>query len=174
MTVVVAETARLLLRRLEIADAAFMCRLFNEPSWLQNIGDRGVRTTQDAEHYIRTKTWETYQRLGFGMYLVESKAEACAIGLCGLVSREALPDPDIGFAMLPGFWGRGYAFEAAHAVMAHARALGFARLLAVVSPGNERSSRLLEKLGFALEGAVRLTPEGEELKLFAAGEPSAR
>lgn len=166
---IVTETSRLILRHLAPADAAFYRRLVNEPSWLQNIGDRGIRTQEDAEEYIRTKSMETYRTLGFGMYLVESKADAQPIGVCGLVKRESLPDLDLGFALLPEFWGQGYAREAAAAVMDLARtSLGLSRLLAITSLGNHASGSLLEKLGFRFEGIVRLPPGEEELKLFSA------
>lgn len=165
----IAESARLSLRRIELIDAAFLCRLLNEPSWLENIGDRGVRTTQDAEQYIQTKVHETYEAHGFGMYLVESKHDRVAIGLCGLVSRESLGGVDLGFALLPQFWGQGLAFEAASAVMTHAReSLSLTRLLAIVAPRNVRSSQLLENLGFEFRRMVRLTPEAEELRLYEA------
>lgn len=164
----VAETSRLILRYLTPNDAVFFCRLVNEPSWLENIGDRGVRTPEDAEAYIRTRYMEAYRTLGFGMYLVESKALAQPIGVCGLVERDSLPDLDIGFALLPEFRGQGYAREAAAAVMDLARtSLGLSRLLAITSPGNRASGALLEKLGFRFEGMIRLPPGEEELKLFA-------
>lgn len=165
----VAETARLSLRQLALSDAAFMCRLLNEPSWLLNIGDRGVRTPADAERYIETTALQMYQRLGFGMYLLESKPDAEPIGLCGLVKRDSLPDADLGFALLPEFWGQGYAFEASAAVMAHARtAFGLSRLLAIVTPTNQPSIKLLEKLGFRFQQMIRTISTGENLKLYAA------
>lgn len=163
----IAETARLRLRHLELPDAAFYCRLLNEPSWLANIGDRGVRTVADAEQYLRTKSIPLYETLGYGMYLVETRDERRPIGLCGLVKRDALPDPDLGFALLPEFWGKGYAHEASLAVMNHARdVLGIRRLFAIVTPANERSIALLEGLGFTHHGAFRLTPQDQELKLY--------
>ncbi|MGH8428523.1 MAG: GNAT family N-acetyltransferase [Gammaproteobacteria bacterium] len=165
---VIAETDRLRLRQLAPSDAAFLCRLLNEPSWLQNIGDRDVRTVEDAERYIHSKIMESYRTLGFGMNLVESKTGCEPMGVCGLVKRDALPVPDIGFAFLPEFWGQGYAFEAASALMRDAEvSLGLNRLLAIVSPGNDASCRLLEKLGFKSEGHFRLNPEDKELELYA-------
>ncbi|MGH8761316.1 MAG: GNAT family N-acetyltransferase, partial [Burkholderiales bacterium] len=145
----VAQTGRLVLRHFTTADAAFYRRLVNEPSWLQNIGDRGIRTTADAEVYICTTTFEGYKALGFGMYVVESKTDGTPLGVCGLVKRDTLPVPDIGFAFLPEHWGRGYALEAAGAIVEHARtALALTKLLAIVNPENTPSCRLLEKLGF--------------------------
>lgn len=165
----IAETERLSLRHMTPGDAAFLCRLMNEPSWLQNIGDRGVRTVEDAERYIRNRIFDAYQRHGFGMYVVESKLHGQPIGTCGLVRRDTLPSADLGFALFPEFWGQGFAFEAASAVMTHARdVLQLPPLLAIVSPHNTRSSRLLEKLGFAYQGLIRLSPNDEELRLYAA------
>ena len=151
-----------------LSDAAFVCRLLNEPSWLQNIGDRGVRSIVDAESYIESKVIQMYIAMGFGMYVAESKADSVPIGICGLVQREAFPAPDIGFAFMPEFWGQGYAREAATAVMQHSRKqLGLDKLVAIVTPTNERSCRLLESLGFVHEGEFRAGPDDKELKLYA-------
>lgn len=164
----VAETERLTLRHFAVTDAEFFCRLLNEPSWLQNIGDRGVRSIEDAQQYIQNKTMEMYRTLGFGMYLVESKPDASPIGICGLVKRDSLDAVDLGFALLPEYCGKGYAFEAARAVMDYARVShGLSRVLAVVVPTNQRSTMLLEKLGFVLQGPIRLAPDSEELRLYA-------
>lgn len=168
---VVAESGRLRLRLLSPPDAPFLVRLMNEPSWLQNIGDRGIRSAADAERYLETTALAMYRTRGFGMYLVEKRADGAAIGLCGLVRRDALPEADLGFALLPEFWGQGYAREAAAAVLAHARtALGIFRLLAIVAPHNRRSVALLERLGFQAQGEVQLG--GEALALFAWVAPA--
>lgn len=170
----IAETERLILREMALSDATFFCGSLNEPSWLQNIGDRGVRTPEDAERYIREKIWEAYNAHGFGMYVVESKQHGQPIGTCGLVRRGTLPGADLGFAMLPEFWGQGFAFEAASAVMTFARDIQhLPPLLAIVNPDNTRSCRLLAKLGFEYQRLIRLTPGSEELKLYVAVERSA-
>jgi RimJ/RimL family protein N-acetyltransferase len=163
------ETDRLALRQLDAGDAAFILRLLNDPSWLRYIGDRGVRTLEDARSYIETGPALMYRRFGFGLYLVERKADAVAIGICGLVRRESLPDADLGFAFLPEFRGSGYAFESASAVLDWAgRAKGLTRILAITTADNHASSRLLEKLGFRFEKWVRLKDDAEELRLYAA------
>ncbi|HET7306923.1 MAG TPA: GNAT family N-acetyltransferase [Gammaproteobacteria bacterium] len=166
MTKLIAHTERLVLRQMEPADALFLCRLLNEPSWLQNIGDKGVRTPQDADAYIRTNFVGVYRVLGFGMYLVESRKQARPMGVCGLVKRNGLPHPDIGFGFMPEFRGRGYAFEAASAVVEHARALGFEKLLGIAKSTNCPSIKLLEKLGFRSEGLTRLATSAESLRLY--------
>jgi RimJ/RimL family protein N-acetyltransferase len=163
----VLETDRLIIRWLTVEDAAFIFELVNDPSWLRFIGDRGVRTLEDARNYILKGPVEMCGRLGFGLYLVELKDEGVPIGTCGLIKRDSLKDVDIGFAFLPSFRGQGYAYEAASAVLAYGRnTLGLARIVAIVSPGNERSIKLLEKLGFQFEQKVRLS-ERDEVKLFA-------
>ena len=166
---IVAETARLRLRWLDDADAPFILRLVNERSWIRYIGDRNVRSVEDAQRYLRNGPVAMYERLGFGLNLVESKATGEPLGICGLIKRDALEDVDLGFAFLPGAWGQGYALESAAAVMDHGRReLGLATIVAIVSPDNERSCRLLGKLGFRLERRVRLKPDDEELELYAA------
>ena len=152
-----------------IDDAAFLIRQLTQPSWLQYIGDRGVRSAEHAERYIQSRTLEQYRTLGYGMNLVQLKSTGDPIGVCGLVKRESLPHPDLGFALLEDYWGKGYAVEAAAAVMEHARrVLGIPHLLAITTTTNERSGNVLTKLGFRLENDAYLTPEGERLKLYVA------
>ena len=159
-------TARLRLRDIAPADAPFILGLLNEPSFIENIGDRGVRTIEDACAYIVNGPVASYARHGFGLYLVELP-EAGPIGICGILKRDTLADPDLGFAFLPAYWGQGYAFESASAVRHHARTeLGLGRLLAITNPSTAASGRLLEKLGFRFDGVTRLSPNGAELKLF--------
>lgn len=164
----IAETSRLSLRQLTPEDAPFFYRLVNDPGWLQNIGDRGVKNDSDAAAYIRNKSMLMYQTLGFGMYLVSLKAQDTPIGVCGLVKREVFEHADLGFALLPEFCGKGYAAEAATAVMAYAHvSLGMSRLLAITLPSNLRSSGLLRRLGFQFEGMVSPNPAEPPLQLYA-------
>ena len=166
----VLETGRLTLRWLDEGDAAFILRLVNEPSWLLHIGDRGIRTLEAARDYIETGPRAMYRQHGFGLFLVELKEEGgagTAIGLCGLLRRETLVDVDVGFALLPEFWGQGYAVESVSAVVMWARdTLGLTRLVAVTSPGNVPSGRLLEKLRFSVEELVRLQEGAPEIKRY--------
>jgi RimJ/RimL family protein N-acetyltransferase len=156
------------LRPLRADDAAFMLALLNDEGFLRHVGDRGVRTVEAAAAYIDNGARASYQRYGFGLYLVERRETAEPIGICGLVKRDLLPQPDLGFALLPRFRSAGYAREAAQAVLAHARgALGLTRILAITSLDNAASIALLGTLGFRFEGNTRLTPDGEELRLFA-------
>lgn len=169
------ETGRLALKRLTTDDAAFMLDLLNQPSFIQNVGDRGVRTLAQAQAYIANGAVASYARHGFGLYLVAVKETGEAAGICGLVRREGLEHVDIGFAFLPQHWGKGYAVESAAAVKAYARDVaGLRRLVAITTPGNWPSIRVLEKIGLAFEKTVRLSPDGEELKLFSCDlSPSA-
>lgn len=164
----ILDTERLTLREMSVDDAAFMLGLLNEASFLRFIGDRGVRTVEDARGYLLKGPIDSYQRFGFGMYLVELKGEASPMGVCGLVKRETLPDVDIGFAFMPAFWSKGYALESAAAVMGYAReVVGLKRLVAIVSPDNERSIRLLSKLGFRFERMITWPEDGAQLELYA-------
>ena len=148
----VLQTERLMLRCLVGADAPFILGLLNDPAWMRFIGDRGVRTVEAARAYLEERMISMYARLGFGLWMVELKEGGKPAGICGLVKRDALPEVDLGFAFMPEYRGRGYAYESALAVREHAvGALGLARLLAITSPANAASVRLLERLGFAHE-----------------------
>jgi RimJ/RimL family protein N-acetyltransferase len=161
------ETERLRLRRLASDDAAFILRLLNEPSFIENIGDKGARTLDDAVSYILNGPVASYERFGFGLYLVELKESGVAIGMCGLLKRDTLDDVDIGYAYLPEFWSKGYALEAASAVMDYARdRLGLKRVVAITSLDNQSSIRLLEKIGFRYEGLIKLPGSEKQIKLF--------
>lgn len=166
----VADTQRLTLRRLDEGDAAFVLELLNEPPFLRFIGDRGARTLDDARRYILNGPQQSYARLGFGLYRVDLRADGQPLGICGLIKRDTLDDVDLGFAFSERHWGHGYAYEAAAAVMRQAREVhGLERVVAITSPDNEASMRLLGKLGFRFERQVRLKPDDAPVNLFAAG-----
>ncbi len=161
------ETRRLRLRRLSEDDHAFLIELLNQPSFVRFIGDRGVRTAEQAKKYVRDGPAASYERHGFGLLCVELKRGGAPIGMCGLLQRDALEDPDVGFAFLPAYWGRGYAREAAQAVLDAARErLGLERVAAITSLDNAASIRLLEALGFGERGRVTLAAGEPELRLF--------
>jgi RimJ/RimL family protein N-acetyltransferase len=164
----IIETERLRLRPLSADDAEFMLRLLNERSFLDNIGDRGVRTIEDARAYLAEGPLASYERFGFGLCRVELKETTVPTGICGLLKRDVLEDVDIGYALFPEFWSKGYAHEAATAIMTLAREqFGFKRVLAITNPNNKSSIRLLEKMSFRFERMVRLTDDAPESKLFA-------
>ena len=164
----ILETERLRLRPLTVADAGFMLQLLNEPAYIQFITDRGVRTLEDAQAYLLKGPIESYKRFGLGVYLTELKETATPLGVCGLIRRETLKDIDIGYAFLPQFWSNGYAFEAATAMLAYGHdALNLKRIVAVVSPDNESSIKLLTKLGLKVEHLIKWPEDNSDLKLFA-------
>ncbi len=151
----VLDTRRLTLRRIEPADAGFILEITNDADWLRHIGDRGIRSLDDARRYITDGPRAMYERHGFGLYLVILRDTGTPIGLCGPVKRDWLDDADIGFAFLPAFRGRGYALEAAAATLEYCRTtLGLRRIAAIVSPGNADSLQLLGRLGLRFERMV--------------------
>ena len=163
----VLETERLSLRQFTVDDAQFILTLLNEPSFLRYIGDKQVRNLEDARQYILNGPVASYERNGFGLCLVELKESYTPIGMCGFLKREELPDPDIGFAFMPEFWSKGFAFEAASAALQDARErLKLSRILAITSLDNEASIKLLERLGFRFESVIRLSEDREQVKLF--------
>lgn len=166
---IVLETERLVQRRLTIDDAKFILTLVNEPSFLRYIGDKKVRNIEDARQYILNGPIASYEKNGFGLYLVALREPLTPIGICGLLKREELADVDIGFAFLPDFWGQGFAYEAATAVMNYARrTLKLQRVVAITNSDNESSIKLLERLGFSFERLITLAKDGDEVKLFAS------
>ena len=165
----ILETDRLRLRKLSVEDAGVILRLLNEPSFIENIGDKGVRNLDDACSYILDGPVASYEKFGFGLYLVELRESGVPVGMCGLLKREALEDVDLGYALVPEFWSKGYALESALAVLSFARnTLGLKRVVAITNPDNQSSIRLLEKMGFRFEKMVRLTDDAPEIKLFAS------
>ena len=148
-------------------DAPFILELLNDPSFIRNIGDRRVRTLDGARAYIRTGPVASYERFGFGLWLVELK-DGAPIGMCGLLKRDVLEDVDIGFAYLPAYQAKGYGFEGARAVLDHGRdVLRLQRIVAIVNNDNAPSARLLEKLGMMFERMVQPFPDEPPLRLFA-------
>ena len=163
----VLETERLILRQLTQDDAEFIFELLNEPSWIQNIGDRHIRTLDDARAYIVNGPVASYAKNGFGLYLIVLKEANESIGMCGLIRREGLEDVDIGYALLPRYWSNGYAVEAAQAVKEYAKnVVGLKRIVAIVDPANQGSIRVLEKIGLRYEKMIRLSADDIDLKLF--------
>lgn len=164
----ILETKRLTLRKISEADAEFILDLLNQSSFIKYIGDRNVRTREQAARYIKSKMTISYDQFGFGMYLVELKKTKTPIGVCGFVKRESLPDADIGFAFLADFEGKGFGFESAEELLKYGEnEFGFKRVLAIASQDNHASHKLLEKLGFQFECLVKLPHDPEELKMFS-------
>jgi [ribosomal protein S5]-alanine N-acetyltransferase len=161
-------TERLLLRPFQLTDAPFIRELLNTPGWLQYIGDRGVNTVEDAHWYLLDRIIPSYQKFGFGFYCCELLASGTPIGMCGVVQRPYLDDPDIGFAFLPAFTGQGYALESAQAMLAHATEVWkLPKILAFTTLDNERSIQLLKKIGLHIVGPFSTPDDDEELLLMS-------
>ncbi len=157
-------TPRLHLRPFILDDAPFILRLLNEPSFLQHIGDKGVRDLEGAKGYLTNGPMVSYARHGHGLMAVELKETCEPIGMCGLLKRDNLDHPDLGYAFLPAFWSKGYALEAARAVLEDAKR---ERVLAIVSQGNAASIRLLEKLGFGFVRLEAMSPDEPKVAVYA-------
>jgi RimJ/RimL family protein N-acetyltransferase len=168
----IIETERLYLRELNFDDIPFILSLLNSPGWLRYIGDRGVKNEDQAKEYLLKGPMKSYGENGFGLYLVEEKISGWSIGLCGLLKRDNLQYPDLGFAFLPDFMGKGFAMEASKGVLDLAKSdLGLVTILAIVLPDNKSSIKLLEKLGFQYMKTVQVK-EGEDLSLFQKDQSS--
>jgi RimJ/RimL family protein N-acetyltransferase len=163
----ILETDRLLLRQLTLNDAPFIIDLVNSPGWLANIGDRHIQTEEQARAYLQQGPLASYKSNGFGLYLIELKNDRGPIGMCGILKRDSLDYPDIGFALMPAFTGKGYAAEIAMATMAFAKnALKLPVVAAIVLPANKASIKLLGKLGMTYRKTVMSPDTNEELMLF--------
>lgn len=163
----ILETTRLVLRPLTTDDADFMLELMNEPAFIRNVADRGIRQRADAVAYIEEKILPSYANFNFGFYGVDLKESSAPIGICGLVKRETLEDVDVGFSILERYWGNGYAFEAAAAMMEYGRTvLGINRIVGITAPHNRASIRLLEKLGLKFQREIDFPEFGRGRLLF--------
>jgi len=164
----IVETPRLKLRELTVDDAEFILGLVNEPSFLANIGDKGVRTLDDAKEFILDGPWKRGQRRGYGQFMVELKPDGTPIGVCGLLYRKALDVTDVGCAFLPPYWRQGFAYEAASAVMKYGRStLGVKKIVGLTSEENLASIGLLEKFGMTFQGIVKMSEDDEGTALYS-------
>lgn len=163
------ETERLILRRVTIDDADLMLAIWTDPDFVRHVGDRGIRTIEQAREAVRSGPLQLYADYGYGPYVLVQKSEGARAGICGLFRREHLEYPDIGFALLPEYCGRGLASEAAAAVLAHARDdLALDVITAIVSPENASSISLIRKLGLDFSGMITMPGDAEEICLYRA------
>ncbi len=161
------ETERLTLRELTLDDAAFTLELLNEPAYKRYIADRGIHNLAGARDYLENGPLASYVRFGFGLWRVGLKESDEPMGMCGLIQRNVLPDVDIGYALLERFWGQGYAYEAASAVLSYGHNnLNIKRIVAITAPDNVASCRLLEKLGLTFAKIIDLPTMGGESRLY--------
>jgi RimJ/RimL family protein N-acetyltransferase len=164
----ILETPRLLISCLAPEDAPFILELLNQPSFIQNIADKGVRDLDGARAYLQGGPMASYARHGFGLWKVSLKEDGRPIGICGLIKRDGLDDVDVGYALLERFWSRGYAVEAAAACLEHGFAkLGLPRIVAITAPGNEASGKVLERIGMTFQGMIQLPQAGGQNRLYA-------
>lgn len=165
---IIAETERLQLREFVLSDADFIMVLLNSPGWLKFIGDRNINTQKQAELYLQNGPINSYTQNGFGLYMVQLKKTATPLGMCGLIKRDALPYPDLGFAFLPQFTGKGYAFEAGRSSIEIAKLKSYSPVLCAITDSfNQASQGLLKKLGFSYIKKIKLKGEENELDFFS-------
>ena len=163
----ILETERLILRQFELTDAKFIVELVNTPRWIEFIGDRNIRAQEAAITYLQNGPMKSYEENGFGLSMVELK-DGTPIGMCGILRRDTLESPDLGFSFLPQFMGKGYAFEIADATLNYAKTeLNLGPILAITVPTNKKSIRLLEKIGLRFKQIIYNTEKNEELMVFS-------
>lgn len=165
---VILETQRLIIRRFELSDATFIIELLNSPGWIRFINNKDIHTQADAVNYLQNGPLKSYSTYGFGHYCVVLKNSGASIGMCGIIKRDTLEDPDIGFAFLPQYNGKGYAREAAEAVLKYAlTVLDIKKIVAITTPANTNSLKLIDKLKMILEGEFILPAEAKKMLLFS-------
>ncbi len=165
----ILDTERLTLRRMSLDDAPFILALVSDADFIRFIGDKGVRSLEDARGYITHGALASYDTHGFGLFVVELRETTTPIGICGFVKRDTLPDCDIGYAFLPPYRGQGYVVESASAVLAYGSGvLNMTRVLAITDPENERSIRVLEKIGLRFDRLVQLSGETTPVRLYTS------
>ncbi|AHM62771.1 acetyltransferase [Flammeovirgaceae bacterium 311] len=165
----ILQTERLSVRELVLSDSPFILQLLNSAGWLRFIGDRNIKTEEGAKKYLEEGPIRSYGENGYGLWLVESREDARPMGMCGLLKRDNLDQPDLGFAFLPEFGGKGYAFEVAAAAFQYARAtLGIPAVYAITLTENERSIKLLQKIGMKYIRPFKLPDTQTELLLFSS------
>jgi [ribosomal protein S5]-alanine N-acetyltransferase len=161
------ETERFILRKFVLADAPFILELLNTPTSLQFIGDKGVKSLEDSENYLKNGSLKSYEEHGFGFYLVAEKLTQRPIGMCGFIKRQELENVDLGFAFLPDFIGKGFGYEIAQATLHYGKeVLKLGRIIAIVDPRNTASNALLQKLGFVFEKTILFGEKKTLLNLY--------
>jgi RimJ/RimL family protein N-acetyltransferase len=164
----ILETERLELRWMTLDDAPMMFAVWNDPAFMQFVGDRGIRTIDEAQTCMQQGPLHLYTEYGYGPFRVIHRDDGADMGVCGLYRRDGLDEPDIGFAFLPEFRGRGFGYEASVAVLDHARDdLKLPRVTAIVSPENSASIGLLEKLGLHYDKLMRLPGDDKDVSLYS-------
>ncbi|WP_417452862.1 GNAT family N-acetyltransferase [Kiloniella sp.] len=164
---IILETDRLIVREIDEADAPFILRLLNDPAFIKNIADKEIRTLDQACDYINSGPVTSYRENGFGLFVLVLKEGKASIGMCGLVKRDGLDDPDIGYALLPEYCSKGYAVEAANAVLEYGHTqLGIDKIVGIVNPDNTGSAKVLEKIGLVFEKMITVSEDLPETKYY--------
>lgn len=164
----ILQTQRLILRKLSFNDTDFIIELVNSPGWLHYIGYRNIHTTEDAIRYLGDGPLKSYEQNGFGLLLIQLKTTGTPIGMCGLLKRDTLPLPDLGYALLPAYEGKGYITEATSAYLTYVeQQLQIEKLMAITSLNNEKSIRVLEKLHFVFERYMNMSGDDNPVRLFS-------
>ena len=165
----ILETERLALDEFTLGDAPYILEALTDPSFTENIGDRGLTALEDARAYLEGGPLPAYRDPGHHMWRVTEKATGEVVGMCGLIKRDGLDDVDVGYALLPRFWGKGYAQEAAAACVNWGlKVKGYSRIVAIIKPGNAASAKVLGKLGMQPQGLIELPNGVSELWVPAA------
>jgi RimJ/RimL family protein N-acetyltransferase len=163
----ILETERLQLRKLTLDDADLMLAVWNDPAFIRHVGDRGIHTNEEARDAMRKGALQLYETYGYGPYRIALRDDDSAIGICGLFRRDGLDEPDIGYSTLPDYCGRGYAYEAASAVIEYARdECSLERLIAIISPDNDASIGLIRKLGFGFERTHTMPEDDDVVRIY--------
>jgi RimJ/RimL family protein N-acetyltransferase len=164
----ILETQRLKLREFSLDDVNFIVELVNTPGWIKFIGDRGIRTEEQAAIYLETGPMKSYHEHGYGLWLVERKDSKEKIGMCGIIKRESFESPDIGFAFLPAYMRKGYAREIAQATLNYAlNDLELPKLLGISKSDNERSIKVSEVIGLKFVQTFHFPDNKEQLFLYS-------
>lgn len=170
---IVAETDRLILRHFESGDAPFVLELLTDPDFRANIGDRGVHDLATAREWVEVRAPAVHAEHGYGMFAVVARDSGRAVGMAGLVRRDGLDHPDIGYAFLPAGRGRGYALEAVRTVLDWATGRGIETVVAIVSPGNMRSIAILERVGMMPARTTRMPGADHDVILYVPARDGA-
>lgn len=169
------QTERLILKRVSLADAEFIQKLYNGAKFIEFIGDKGIRTVEDAQNYIEKRFLPQIEKLGFGNYIIIRKEDERKVGSVGIFERDGLDVHDIGFSFLPEFEAKGYGFEAASALIhVSFTEFGLQKISAITSNANISSQKLIEKLGLKYLKNIQLPNDDEELRYYEIDNKSKK
>ncbi|MEU1630637.1 GNAT family protein [Streptomyces sp. NPDC020096] len=146
------ETERLVLRRFRIEDAAPMAAYRNDPDIARYQAWPSPLTPEAAIDQSRVYSEQDPERPGWFQYAIELKADRSMVGDLGVNLHDNRLQADLGYTLAPALHCQGYATEAVRAVLGHLFRRGLHRVSAECDARNTPSARLLERVGFDLEG----------------------